>query len=240
MNSFLLQKNLIKSQSTRDFYRGNLKPISNKDYQFTKSKNYILPNMNGSPPEILYYKDSNSYHNSNYQLNYGNSGGFISDGGLKKKYNKSNLEKSLVHNKSTGKLRSSIHSSNSNSKTLTKDPLSKSMKNIRKNTNQTPLYESKNNSIKTNKYHSSSRSMKNIFSLKNKINKNHQNKYVNKTNKKKTEKDNKNKVNNQKQKIEENEEEKYEKMNQLIENKIASYIRDLQTKKKTNYRRRKK
>jgi hypothetical protein len=40
MNSFLLQKNLIKSQSTRDFYRGNLKPISNKDYQFTKTKNY--------------------------------------------------------------------------------------------------------------------------------------------------------------------------------------------------------
>ena len=186
MNSFLLQKNLIKSQSTRDFYRGNLKPISNKEYQFTKSNNYILPNMNGTPPEILYYKDSNSYHNSNYQLNYGNSGGFISDGGLKKKYNKSNLEKSLLYNKSTGKLRSSIHSSNSNSKTLTKDPLSKSMKNIRKNSNQTPLYESKNNSIKPNKYYtSSSRSMKNIFSLKNKINKNYQNKNVNKTNKKK-------------------------------------------------------
>ena len=232
MNSFF-QKNLIKSQSTRDLYRGNLKPISNKDYQFTKTKNYILPNMNGTPPEILYYKDSNSHHNSNYQLNYGNSGGFISDGGLKKKYNKSNLEKSLIYNKSTGKLRSSIHSSNSNSKTLTKDPLSKSMKNIRKNTNQTPLYESKNNSIKANKYHTSScRSMKNIFSLKNKINKNFQNKNINKTNKKKTEKDNKKKINNQKQKNEENEEEKYEKMNQLIENKIASYIRDLQTKKK--------
>ena len=74
--------------------------------------------------------------------------------------------KILIYNKSTGKLRSSIHSSNSNSKTLTKDPLSKSMKNIRKNTNQTPLYESKNNSIKANKYHTSScRIMKNIFSL---------------------------------------------------------------------------
>ena len=225
MNSLLFQKTLEKSKSTKELFRGRLNPISNREIEFKKINDYILPNTNGEPAEILYIKDNLS-HTSLYNFNVKNSGGFISDGGLKKKYNKYNVENSYIHNKSTGKY-NSINSSKSNNKSLNKDIFSKSMKNIRKNIAHTPLYESKNNSIKKNKlYSSSSRSAKNIFSLKKKMNKNI--KYNNKNVKEKIKKE---KENNQK-KNEEEEEEKYEKMNQLIENKIASYIRDLQNKKK--------
>ena len=234
MTSILSSKSLMKSQSSNDLFQGYFNPFSNKETHFTKINNYIIPNTNGIPPEILYYKDSNCHPSSLYKFNYGNSGGFISDGGLNKKYNKFISERSLINSKSMAKLQT-IHSSNNISKTLTKEVYSKSMKNIRKNNNQTPLYESKINSLKKNKYYtSSSRSSKNIFSLKNKINKNH--KIIN--NKKKTDKKVKTEKNNninQKEKNEKNEEEKYEKMNKLIEDKIASYIRDLKNNKKPSF-----
>ena len=221
MTLLLSPKKLIKSKSSNDFLRRYNNPFAKSENEFIKIKNDIIPNTKGTPPEILYYKESKDHSHSLYKINYINSKGFISDGGLNKKYNKYALKRNGINSKQ------SILSNDNSSKTLIKDVFSKSMKNIRKINNKNLLYESKNNSLKKYKYYtSSSRSLKNIFSFKNKINKN--DKKENKKTGKKKEKEKKKNIN----KKEKNEEEKYEKMNQLIEDKIASYIRDLQNKKK--------
>ena len=221
MTLLLSPKKLIKSKSSNDFFRRYNNPFAKSENEFIKINNDIIPNTKGTPPEILYYKESKDHSHSLYKINDINSKGFISDGGLNKKYNKYALKRNRINSKQ------SILSNDNSSKTLMKDVFSKSMKNIRKIYNKNLLYESKNNSLKKYKYYtSSSRSLKNIFSFKNKKNKN--DKIENKITGIKKEKEKKKNIN----KKEKNEEEKYEKMNQLIEDKIASYIRDLQNKKK--------
>ena len=142
MTLLLSPKKLIKSKSSNDFFRRYNNPFAKSENEFIKINNDIIPNTKGTPPEILYYKESKDHSHSLYKINDINSKGFISDGGLNKKYNKYALKRNRINSKQ------SILSNDNSSKTLMKDVFSKSMKNIRKIYNKNLLYESKNNYIK--------------------------------------------------------------------------------------------
>ena len=213
MNSLPISYRYIpKSLSSRDcISRVNSSP-NKKINIFIKTTNIKQLNTNGTSPIIIYKKTPRAHYKP--EINFGllKSGEYVTDGGLKKKLEKFNTENTNKENKS--KILSS-----SNSKSIIKTNCSQSMKSIRK--------KKENNNkkkIMRNNYFSSppKSTSSNNKSLKKSIKKTKEN----------SKKEKKEKKNEKKEENEFFEEEKKKYMNQLIENAVASYLREIQLEKK--------
>ena len=147
MNSLPLSYRYIpKSFSTRNFLSPSTtitSPNNKKNKNdFKKSSNLKQLNINGTSPIILFKKTPKSNHRNQIDFNLKNE--YISDGGLKKKIDKYNIEKTIKENKSTNKILSP-----SQSKKMIKNQTSHSMKSIRKK-NQMNKNNVKLNNIESN------------------------------------------------------------------------------------------
>ena len=222
MNSLPISYRYIpKSLSSRDF----LKPLktyknSNKKLnEFMKTSNIKQLNTNGTSPIIIYKKTPKIHHRSDIELGILKTSDYVTDGGLKKKIEKFNSENN----------KNSKNVCISNSKSMIKKNCSQSMKIMtKKKENKNSL----NNNLKINNKHIK---RNNYFSPppKSSSSKNKK-KQIKKVKENNTIKEKKKEIKNETKKENESEidEEKRKYMNQLIENAVAGYIRNIQLEKK--------
>ena len=223
MNSFPISYRYIpKSLSSRDF----LNPIktyikSNKKInEFMKTSNIKQLNTNGTSPIIIYKKTPRIHHKSEILLGFLKTDDYLTDGGLKNKIKKFNNE-----NNTNAKI-----VSKSNSKSMINKNYSQSMKIITKTKENKNSSNNNLNKIKDKNYKHIKRN--NYFSPppKSKGSNNKKKKQIKKV-KEKNEKEKK--IEKQKETESEIDEEKRIYMNQLIENAVAGYIRNIQLEKKS-------
>ena len=235
MNSLPLSYRYIpKSFSTRNFLSPSTSitsPTNNKNKNdFKKSSNLKQLNINGTSPIILFKKTPKSNHRNQIDFDL-KTNEYISDGGLKKKIDKFNIEKTMKENKSTNKMLSPTQS-----KKMIKNQTSQSMKSIRKK-NQMNKNNLKINNIENNNKKIVKRN--NCFSpppISPTSTSKNSKKSGNKSNKTKKEKEQKTEKSEKTEKTEKSElnemERKYNYMNQLIENGVAGFLREIQLEKK--------
>ena len=223
MNSLPISYRYIpKSLSSRDFFnpsRINTIPTTKKINEFMKTTNIKKLNTNGTSPIIIYKKTPRVNYKSEIQFGLLRSGEYITDGGLKKKKEKFNTENPIKETKSSNKMLTST-----NSKTIIKNKCSQSMKSIRKKNENNNNNSNNKNQIKRNNYFSPppKSTSSNNKTLRKSI----------KKTKESSKKEKKEKKNEKKEDNEVFEEEKRKYMNQLIENAVANFIREIQLEKK--------